>query len=214
MSDQRARSMLQAGVTTAAIQHFPLAAATAQCCGGSVTVLLECFAQSTLRLAVFGSGHVGRRVVSLLSDLDAQVSWYDSRPDQPMEAGVPCRPLSDLPAAVDGHQDVLILTHDHQLDYELVRAALDADVGSIGLIGSATKAKRFAARLEHDGYSEAQRARVRCPVGQRLPSKQPMAVAIAIVAELLEARPSTPSTDTALSWRQIKESLVQSTDSP
>lgn len=205
----RAREMIDAGRTIAEIHHFPLAAAAAQCCGGSVTVLLECFAQPPISVAVFGAGHIGRRVVALLADLDARVTWYDARPDQPDEAGVECRTLPALRDAMASHDDVLILTHDHQLDFDLVCAALDADVERIGLIGSATKAKRFDARLAQRNYGDTQRERVRCPVGNRSPSKQPMAVAISIVSELMEMQISEDDETTNLSWRQIKETLVQ-----
>lgn len=206
---ERARAMISAGQTTAAIHHFPLAAATAQCCGGSVTVLLECFAHPAVRVAVFGAGHVGRRVVGLLTDLDAQISWYDARAEQASEANVRCELLDDAQAAVAGHDHVLILTHDHQLDFELVCAALDSNVEHIGLIGSATKAKRFSARLSQRGYSDEAIGRVRCPVGQRLKSKQPMAVAIGIVAELLDMSQTAPAAQSPLRWRQIKEALLQ-----
>ena len=82
---------------------------------------------------------------------------------------------------------VLILTHDHALDYELTKAALASPARFIGLIGSATKRARFT-RPPGQG-----RVRLRpilsalhCPVG--LPSiigKAPEVIAVAVAAQLL-----------------------------
>jgi len=212
---EQAKRLLNQGGNHNVIQHFPLAAAANQCCGGSVSVLLECFAQPAHSVAVFGAGHVGRRVIHLLADLQLQLQWFDSRPDPIEESGVACLPLADPDAVVatlSKHTELLILTHDHQLDYRLVSQALSAGITRIGLIGSTTKWQRFSSRLTADGYAKADLARVRCPVGlTSMPNKQPMAVAVAIVAELLEQVElrQQPSAATQLSWRQIKESLVQ-----
>ncbi len=210
---ERARELIAQEANTAAIQHFPLAAATAQCCGGSVTVLLECFAQPALRVTVFGAGHVGRRVVRLLADMNAHVDWWDTRDEQADESGVPCRALTNpddaMTKASESGAQPLVLTHDHQLDYALVSAGLRQGIEAIGLIGSNTKWQRFSARLLQDGFTPDDLARVRCPIGADLPSKHPGAVAVAIVAELLKLTPVIEATENALSWRQIKERLVQ-----
>lgn len=43
---------------------------------------------------------------------------------------------------------VLVMTHDHALDFEIVVAALSRpDFLAVGLIGSATKRARFVGRL-------------------------------------------------------------------
>lgn len=210
---ERARELIAQEANTAAIQHFPLAAATAQCCGGSVTVLLECFAQPALRVTVFGAGHVGRRVVRLLADMNTHIDWWDSRAEQAEESGVPCQPLSNpevaITQAIESGSQPLVLTHDHQLDFELVSAALRQGAQSVGLIGSVTKWQRFSARLTRDGFTAEDLARVRCPIGANVPGKHPGAVAVAIVAELLKLAPSIEANNAALSWRQIKEQLVQ-----
>ncbi|MCR9279554.1 MAG: xanthine dehydrogenase accessory protein XdhC [Pseudomonadaceae bacterium] len=213
---EQARALIARGENTTTISHFPLAAATAQCCGGSVTILLECFAHPVLRAAVFGAGHVGRRVVRLLADMNAQVEWWDSRDEQADESGVACTvltsPAQAMTRAVETGAHPLVLTHDHQLDYALVSAALSQGADGIGLIGSETKWQRFSARLSKDGFSPDELARVRCPIGADLPGKHPGAVAVAVVAELLRLTPAIESSDNNLSWRQIKEQLVQTHD--
>ncbi|MFK7913230.1 MAG: xanthine dehydrogenase accessory protein XdhC [Pseudomonadales bacterium] len=210
---ERAREQLVGAGTGASVHHFPLAAAATQCCGGSVTVLLESFGEPALRATVFGAGHVGRRVIALLADLDAQVQWFDARPEIAAEAGVTCTRIESAAASVQGLEslgEVLVLTHDHQLDFDLVVALLERDVPAIGLIGSATKWQRFQARLRQRGFSDAQLQRVRCPVGApQVPGKQPMAIAIAIVAELLQRRELPQVATEPLSWKQLRQTLVR-----
>jgi xanthine dehydrogenase accessory factor len=110
----------------------------------------------------------------------------------------------------------LILTHDHALDYRLLYKLLDqTDISYIGLIGSATKARRFQQRLGHDGFDASARARCICPVGSiEVKGKLPMEVAVSICAQLLskavdetESRPPKRG----VSWREIKSALNSST---
>ncbi|WP_304641347.1 xanthine dehydrogenase accessory protein XdhC [Pseudomonas sp.] len=190
----RARESLAARRYQSDLVHFPLGASLGQCCGGSVSVLLEAHPGSDARLVVFGAGHVGRALMTIMGQLPWQVTWVDSRPESLAfpDLAANIRPyLSDDPAAEaavlcrGAHS--LILTHNHQLDYELCRALLDAgDALSIGLIGSQTKAARFRQRLDHRGYSATQIDSIRCPVGRSdVPGKRPMEVAVSICAELL-----------------------------
>lgn len=186
-----ARELLTERRTSPEIRHFPLAATALQCCGGSVTVLIEPFATDHLDVALFGAGHVGRRVAALLDELPARLTWVDNRPGMLAAPGrARARELDDPVAALDAispRTHALVLTHDHLLDYRLVSALLEQDrVASIGLIGSLTKWQRFRARLLADGFAAERVDRVRCPVGlDAVPGKQPMAVAISIVGELL-----------------------------
>ncbi len=90
------------------------------------------------------------------------------------------------------------MTHDHSLDFELVRAALDTcialdkdkdlsiSIPYIGCISSATKAKRFQDRLLQRGYDEQLVNQLIMPIGLELGGKEPMAVAVSIAAQLLQ----------------------------
>ena len=213
---ERARGLLADRQPHGEIRHFPLAAAAQQCCGGSVTVLIEPFGTRHMNVHVFGAGHVGARVVTLLEELPARVTWIDSRAGR-LDPTRRCRRL-ERPDPVDAVADlepgshVLVLTHDHQLDYRIVSAVLRRGAwGSLGLIGSDTKWQRFRARLLRDGFAAADVERVRCPVGLAMvPGKQPMAVAVAIVGELLGLAAPGPSPQrSALTWRQVKAALLQ-----
>lgn len=84
---------------------------------------------------------------------------------------------------------VLILTHDHALDYRLTAAALSSHAAFVGLIGSRTKRARFLSRLAAEGVEAA---RLVCPIGlPGVTGKQPDVIAIAALAQLLSLRGAT-----------------------
>ncbi len=87
---------------------------------------------------------------------------------------------------------VLILTHDHALDFRLTVAALQGRARFVGLIGSATKRARFLSRLAKEGLGEAARERMVCPIGlEGVVGKEPAVIAVAVLAQLLSLR-TTP----------------------
>ena len=215
----RAREQLAAGRYETLLEHFPLGASLGQCCGGSVSVLLEGQPGSDAQLVVFGAGHVAQALMTIMGQLPWQVTLVDSRAEVfPADLAPNIRalhsddPVGDAPALCRGRH-VLILTHNHQLDYDLCRALLDAgDAASVGLIGSQTKADRFRQRLNHRGDSDEQIARIRCPVGRSdVPGKRPMEVAVSISAELLAlGKPAAPrERRRGVSWPKLRDLMKQ-----
>jgi len=212
---QRARALLARGEAQQEVTGIPLGAEARQCCGGSVSVLFEVIRPGVGDAVVFGAGHVAQALVPMLAELAFRVRWIDNRTELLASAppAVRAEPLADpldaLPTLPDG-AEILVLTHDHDLDYRLVRALLaDYRWRNVGLIGSRTKAERFRARLGRDGIPAALVDRLECPVGlAAVPGKRPMAVAIAIAAGLLQrgAGEETRSGD-ALDWRRLRRLL-------
>lgn len=217
---QQARERLAARAYTSEMAHFPLGASLGQCCGGSVSVLLEGHPGCEQQLVIFGAGHVAKALVTVMAQLPWRVTWVDSRADQfPAELPANVRqhltddPVGDAPALCAGAQ-VLILTHNHQLDFDLCQALLkSANCAGIGLIGSDTKAGRFRQRLAHRGFSDEAIAGIRCPVGrQDIPGKRPMEVAVSITAELLSltASQSPAESRRGLDWKELRGLIRQS----
>ena len=94
--------------------------------------------------------------------------------------------IAEAPAAAA----VVVMTHDHALDFRLTEAALSrAPFAFVGLISSATKRARFLSRLERAGVSETARGRLTCPIGLAgVVGKEPDVIAIAVLAQLLQLR--------------------------
>ena len=66
----------------------------------------------------------------------------------------------------------------------MIRAALDAGVGYVGLVASRI---RGASILDELGLCEAERARVHTPVGLAIGAKTPAEIAVAIIAGVIQA---------------------------
>jgi xanthine dehydrogenase accessory factor len=155
--------------------------------------LLETFASQSRPLYLFGAGHVGRALVLALAPLPFELVWIDPRREafpsatpanvRSVHQPDPAAALADAPAQAF----VLVMTHSHRLDLELVHAALDARrFAYVGLIGSATKRARFARRLRDFGLSVDVVSRLVCPIGLAgIASKSPAAIAASLAADLL-----------------------------
>jgi xanthine dehydrogenase accessory factor len=142
------------------------------------------------RLLMFGAGHVGQAIARAFAPLPFALDWHDSRAEAagPGVAVHDEARLVEIAGAALEADYVLILTHNHELDYQLTRAALSAGGARYcGLIGSDTKRARFLRRLRDDGVAEAAIARLTCPIGlPGLKSKAPEVIAVAVAAQLLQ----------------------------
>ena len=208
----RAREMLAARDFTSRSEHFALGPALGQCCGGAVTLGYGALDAEALahwpeaaplfHLQLYGAGHVGRAIATLLATLDASVDWIDER-EQEFPATTtlgtpwPERIRRICVDAVEGEVRLakpgafyLVLTHDHDLDLRITEAVLKrADFGYLGLIGSKTKRQRFIHRFEARGIDPDIVARMICPIGiQPIDGKEPEVIAVGVVAQLLQRR--------------------------
>ena len=170
-----------------------------QCCGGQVSVLLEPL-PVVPSVAIFGLGHVGAELARILSRHDLELHLVDGRADRVAPDRLAA--LADAVAGVHVHHapvpelvlgqvprgtHVLVMTHDHAEDVALCDAALRCShLGSIGLIGSSAKWRRFQQRLASEGHSAQELSRITTPIGApRLTGKSAATIAVAVAADLL-----------------------------
>ena len=172
-----------------------------QCCGGTVSVLLEPL-PVVRAVAIFGVGHVGLELARILARQDLDLHLIDSRSDVLAEERLDV--LADAVAQVRVHHTpllpeealaelprgthILIMTHDHAEDAALCDAALRTPrLGSIGLIGSAAKWARFRSLLSTEGgHDEDTIARIKTPIGlSDIAGKEPATIAVSVAADLL-----------------------------
>lgn len=158
-------------------------------------VLMRPLLPDDFRVVVFGAGHVGRAVVEVLQPLADQIVWCDERQEEfptsrakniQREHGDPFALIDAQPAAAY----YLIMTHNHSLDMLLCEAITRRrDHAYCGLIGSASKRRRFEKLLLRQGLAQEDLKRLICPMGiNGIKSKQPAAIAVSVVAELLRTR--------------------------
>ncbi|ETX14832.1 molybdenum cofactor sulfurylase [Roseivivax halodurans JCM 10272] len=148
--------------------------------------------EASVPLWIWGAGHVGRALVSVFSPLpDFAITWIDTAPDRfPEEVpeGVRVLPAPDPARAVGlapGEAWHLVLTYSHEIDLVLCHGLLARGFGFAGLIGSDTKWARFRSRLSALGHSDAEIARICCPIGQKSLGKHPQAIALGVATDLL-----------------------------
>jgi xanthine dehydrogenase accessory factor len=189
-----ARAMLAEGADGVHTRAFPLGPELGQCCGGHVSVLFEIIRPPRLHVALFGAGHVGKALAKILADLPCRVTWIDSRPEAlpanlpatvvPLRTTPPAQAVEALPSGTV----VVIMTHDHQLDFDIAATALRRpDLRAVGLIGSDTKRARFSGRLLRQGLSREAIDRLICPIGlPGIEGKEPAVVAVSVAAQLLQ----------------------------
>lgn len=184
-----------------------------QCCGGALTLRTEALTPRALAhwpataarfwLQMHGAGHVGSAIAALLAGIACRVQWVDER-DQAFasEAALPAHierlciePAEAEVAQAPAGAYFLVLTHSHALDERITDAVLRrGDFGYLGLIGSASKRARFVHRFEQRGMGAQALERLTCPIGVAgVEGKEPEVIAVAVVAQLLQASASRSS---------------------
>lgn len=184
--------ILEAGLVSK-IEDFPLGPKVGQCCGGKVRLLFESFPAETIRISIFGAGHVGKALIGIVSQLPYRIRWIDSR-EHEFPKAIP----SNVEKVVSGrpHLDIrsssmadyfVVMSHSHKIDFEIVQAVLKmGNYRYLGLIGSESKKKRFESRLIKRGVPDDQISRLSCPMGiGQITGKSPIEVAVSVASELI-----------------------------
>ncbi|CAD6541635.1 xanthine dehydrogenase accessory protein XdhC [Paraburkholderia sabiae] len=149
-----------------------------------------------MHVVLFGAGHVGHALVSLLGRLPCVVQWVDER-DELFPDEVPANvqvEATDTPDAIVDEAPAgtyfLVMTHNHALDFALAeRIMRRRDFTYFGMIGSKTKRVKFERRLIDRGVDPQRLFEMTCPIGvPGIVDKAPPSIAVAVCAELLQVR--------------------------
>jgi len=209
-----ARALL-AGEPVEAERRFALGPSLGQCCGGVVWLRYELLQpgdvervraelqhalQGHMPVALFGGGHVGLAIASVLGALPVRTHWIDSR-EEVFPDGLPLNlhvehsdPVHGAVPLLEAGSLVLIMSFSHAEDLDILAACLKrrrerADLPFIGLIGSKSKWATFRHRLEAQGYTQAELDAVTCPIGvPGVVGKEPEVIAVAVAAQLMQHR--------------------------
>lgn len=195
---ERANELLGALEQTAMVDVH-LVRDLGMCCGGKMTVFLN-KVQADDQMLIFGAGHIGRALAQLAVQLSFRVSLIDSRDNwtDPKELNEKINVINEEPEwyiKTSQHlaqSYVLIATHSHALDQDLVEALLTQEqpLNYLGLIGSRAKWKRFYQRLENKGISIQDLDRVFCPSGLDINAQTPPEIAISVLAQMVQMQRS------------------------
>ncbi len=203
-----ARALL-AGISDTLTMDIPLGPEIGQCCGGRVILgfrLCDDAARADLlrlieerrndfpEVWIFGAGHVGRALAEALLLLPFKTYAVETRETElaQLSAGAFHR-LVAMPEAmikdVAPGGAVVIVTHDHALDFLIAKEALARDdLAYIGMIGSKTKRATFASWARKEKLDETGLSRLTLPIGgTAVPDKRPAVIAALTAAEIVTA---------------------------
>lgn len=177
----------------AAAEAFRAAGERCRWIGDAPALLLERVAEPLHPVFLFGAGHVGRALLPILAALPLKLTVVESRPEMlplAVPPGVAVLPSASPALEIDLVPDgaaIVVMTHDHALDLDIVAAALARPgIAFVGLIGSDTKRGRFVSRLRARGFGPEALARLICPIGiPGIEGKDPAVIAVSTAAQIL-----------------------------
>ena len=165
------------------------------CCGGEMTVFIEPLLPKP-HCIIFGAGHIGE----VLSRLAAQAGFFvtvaDARKDLMQLERLPYAHQLLAINEMDAFEKlpfgpntfIIVVTHDHQKDQELIEAILVKSFRYAALVGSKRKSKMTITRCLNKGLDPQQVAKLHCPAGVAIDAETPEEIAFSIVAQMIQYR--------------------------
>lgn len=159
--------------------------------------LFEVLVAPAPELLLFGAGHIAQVLAPMAHLAGFAVTVLDDRTDyladHPYGQGIAVVELDCFEHAlvdreVDASSFLLIATYSHTHDLTVLAQALGTGAGYIGMVGSRRKREELFGQLRRTGFSEADLARVRCPVGLAIKAETPAEIAVSILAEMIALR--------------------------
>lgn len=153
-------------------------------------------------IVVFGAGEVAAALAPILLALDFDVTVVGGDLPGCRAGGADARAFArDLVGHPEAHW--LVMTHDHQLDRDLVEILSPRTSAWLGMIGSRAKVEKVRARLRAAGLESGVIERLSAPVGLAIGAQTPAEIAVSIAAELVRVRrgvrgPSAPLSEIPL----------------
>ena len=157
----------------------------------------EVFVQALVppaRLLVIGATHIAQVVTQL-----AAIAGYEAMVIDPRTAfAAPDRfpgvkllaewPQDALPRiGLDPYTALVVLAHVAHIDDEALKVAIRANPLYIGALGSSRNHAKRVERLKEAGFTDAEIARVKAPIGIDIGAQTPAEIAISVMAEVIAA---------------------------
>lgn len=165
------------------------------CCGGTVEIYIEPI-MNKKKLYIFGSGHTGQALAKFAVNFEFDIFVIDERKEY-LDAleldGINKmnlehnRALQALP--FDNDVYIVIVTHSHQIDRDILAYCIKKPYAYLGMIGSERKVK-VTRKMFIDGnigtFEELEK--VHMPIGMDISAETPEEIAISILGELIKVK--------------------------
>ena len=167
-------------------------------CGGSSEVFIEPILPSAT-LYIFGAGHVGQALAKLAKIVGLRVVIIDDRVEFANKERFPEADevlVTDYKDAKEKlklfpNAYVVIVTHGHKNDFEVLKSFVERDLNYIGMIGSRMKVEEIFKALEKDGIPKRLLKKVHAPIGIDIGAEAPAEIAVSIMAEIVSTMRTT-----------------------
>lgn len=146
------------------------------------------------RLVIIGAVHISQALAPMATIAGFEVHIIDPRtafasperfPNVRLDAEWPEEVLAKNP--LDPYCAVAAVTHDPKIDDPALVAALGAECFYVGALGSRKTHARRVERLLEAGLSRTAIDRIRAPIGLAIGAASPAEIAVAVLAEIIEA---------------------------
>lgn len=193
-----ARRMLEGGKNAPAtlFVDWNLIRDVGMTCGGRMRLFFEACNLDRWPIVIFGAGHIASTLTRLLIQLDCRITCFDTRrewldrlPESPRLRAVLSDSLRDEVSGLPDEAHVLLMTMGHATDSPILAEILHTrKFPYLGVIGSASKARRLRKDMEDAGVPVELRDTFHCPIGLPIGSNHPVEISISIAAQLLQVR--------------------------
>jgi xanthine dehydrogenase accessory factor len=163
---------------------------TGMICGGETEVFLELFTKPDT-LFIFGGGHICQSLTRIMTGMNFRIVVVDNRPEfariykPPIGTILTDEKYENNFPDLDNNSYVVIVTHGHKHDKEILSKVITKECAYVGMIGSRNKIKKTYAALENEGIDKSLFKKVHAPIGIDIGAEGPHEIAVSIAAEII-----------------------------
>ena len=179
----------------AKIVKHNLVSELAMCCGGTVQLFIEPI-MNRKNIYIFGAGHCGKALAKFAIDLDFNVTLIDERYEAFEGINLPeciliknhhATDIESLNFNINTY--IVIVTHNHAYDREILALTSKKTNGYIGMIGSARKVAIAKKNMIASNILDENEVNdIDMPIGLKIQAITPEEIAISILAKLIDIR--------------------------
>ena len=162
------------------------------CCGGTMKIFIEPM-KRTKQLLIFGAGHIGKNIATFAQNLDFKTIVIDEREELLREINTSFteKILANHNHAYqylsfDTDTFIVICTHKHEYDREILAHCINEPHAYLGMIGSKRKVIVTRNRFINENIcTEEQLDNVDMPMGFDIGQNSPVEIALGIIAKVV-----------------------------
>ncbi len=164
-------------------------------CGGNMEVYIEPVGRKN-QLFIFGAGHIGKALATYASDFGFEITVVDERENIFVNYdNIKCTVINKKIVEVlellnfDKNTFIVIVTHGHANDYNVLKHICKKEHLYIGMIGSTRKtAEIHKLLLVEKVMTKKEIESLDMPIGIKFAAVEPNEIAISILAKLIDVK--------------------------